>query len=92
MTYTRRMTSHFALAETCARHEDDAGRHLLVRTHPDFSEEMIRWPDSTATCPFFLDRNGAAQDAADVQARPALRMHASLGMAGSMSRYNHAES
>ena len=70
MTYTCCITSHCALAEACAHYEDDAGRHLLSPMCADFSEALIRRPDSTATCPFFLDRNGATQDAADVQARP----------------------
>lgn len=90
MTYTCCITSHCALAEACAHYEDDAGRHLLVRTHPDFSEALIRWPDSTATCPFFRDKNGAGCGGRAGEA--ALGMCASLGMAGSMSRYNHAES
>jgi hypothetical protein len=52
VTYTRCMTSHCDLADACARHEDDAGRHLLTRTYADFSEELIRKPDHTTTCPF----------------------------------------
>ena len=59
MTHTYCMTSNCALAQTCARHEDDAGKHLLTRTYADFSEELIRQPGSTATCPFFIDKNGA---------------------------------
>jgi hypothetical protein len=61
MTHTYCMTSNCALAETCARYEDDAGKHLLNRTYADFSEELIRKPDNTATCPFFLDKNDAQQ-------------------------------
>lgn len=49
MTYTYRMTSHRALAEGCSRYEDDAGRHLLIHQ-----------PDSTTTCPFFMDKHDAA--------------------------------
>ena len=59
MTHTYCMTSNCALAQTCARYEDDAGKHLLTRTYADFSEELIRRPDNTATCPFFIDRNSA---------------------------------
>lgn len=60
MTHTYCMTSHCALAEACARYEDDAGKHLLSRTYADFSEELVRRPDSTTTCPFFMDKRGAA--------------------------------
>ena len=60
MTYTYCMTSYCPLAEACARHEDDAGRHLMRRTYADFSEERVRRPDGTTTCPFFMERNGAA--------------------------------
>lgn len=56
MTYTYCMTSHCTLAENCARYEDDAARHLLNRTYADFSEELVRKPDNTTTCPFFLDK------------------------------------
>jgi hypothetical protein len=63
MTHTYCMTSHCALAEACARYEDDAGKHLLNRTYADFSEELVRRPDRT-TCPFFMDK----RDAADAQA------------------------
>jgi hypothetical protein len=66
MTHTYCMTSHCALAERCARYEDDAGRHLLNRTYADFSEELIRRPDSSTTCPFFMDKD----DAADGRAKP----------------------
>ncbi len=31
MTHTHCMTSNCALAETCARYEDDAGKHLLTQ-------------------------------------------------------------
>jgi hypothetical protein len=48
-----------ALAETCARYEDDAAKHLLTRSYADFSEELIRKPDNTTTCPFFIPRDGA---------------------------------
>jgi|GEM_PF-1356265 len=65
MTHTFCMTSHCALAEACARYEDDAGKHLLNRTYADFSEELIHRPDSTTTCPFFMEKH----DAADAQAR-----------------------
>jgi len=57
MTHTYCMTSHCELAETCARSEDDAGRHLLHRTYADFSEELVRQPDGTMICPFFMERN-----------------------------------
>jgi hypothetical protein len=57
------MTSNCALAESCARYEDDAGKHLLTRTYADFSEELVRKPDNTATCPFFIDKNAAQQTA-----------------------------
>jgi len=60
MTHTYCMTSHCALAEACARYEDDAGKHLLNRTYADFSEELIHRPDSTTTCPFFMDKHDAA--------------------------------
>jgi hypothetical protein len=63
MTYTYCMTSNCALAGACARYEDDAGKHLLSRTYADFSEELIRKPDNTATCPFFIDKNDAQQTA-----------------------------
>ncbi len=63
MTHTYCMTSNCALAETCARYEDDAGKHLLNRTYADFSEELIRQPDNTTTCPFFIDKNDARQTA-----------------------------
>lgn len=59
MTYTYCMTSNCALADICARYEDDAGKHLLTRTYADFSEELIRQSDSTATCPFFIDKDDA---------------------------------
>lgn len=61
MTYTYCMTSNCALADICARYEDDAGKHLLTRTYADFSEELVRQPDHTATCPFFIDKDGAAE-------------------------------
>jgi hypothetical protein len=64
------MTSHCARADAFARYQDDAGWHLLSRMDANFSEELISQPDSTATGPFFPDKNGAAQDAADGQARP----------------------
>lgn len=57
MTYTYCMTSHCALAEACARYEDDAGRHLLNRTYADFSEELIRQPDGSMSCPFYMEKN-----------------------------------
>ena len=66
VAYTYCMTSHCTLAEACSRYEDDAGRHLLNRTYADFSEELIRQPDGTTTCPFFMDK----RDAADGQAKP----------------------
>lgn len=61
MTYTYCMTSNCALAETCARYEDDAGKHLLSRTYADFSEERVRQPDSTTTCPFYMPKDEAQQ-------------------------------
>jgi len=63
MTYTYCMTSHCTLADACARYEDDAGRHLLNRTYADFSEELIRQPDTTTTCPFFMGKDTLARDA-----------------------------
>lgn len=57
------MTSNCALAETCARHEDDAGKPLLYRTCADVSEERIRRPGNPATCPFFIGKNDAQQTA-----------------------------
>ena len=60
MTYTYCMTSHCTLAERWARYEDDAGRHLLNRTYADFSEELVRQPDNTTTCPFFMDKSVGA--------------------------------
>ena len=59
MTHTYCMTSHCALADACARYEDDAGKHLLNRTYADFSEELIHQPDNTTTCPFFMGKNDA---------------------------------
>lgn len=61
MTYTYCMTSNCALADICARYEDDAGKYLLTRTYADFSEELIRQPDSTSTCPFFINKDDAAE-------------------------------
>jgi len=61
MAYTYCMTSHCSLATRCARYEDDAGRHLLNRTYADFSEELVRQPDNTTTCPFFMDKNVGAE-------------------------------
>ncbi len=61
MTYTYCMTSNCALADTCARYEDDAGKHLLSRTYADFSEERVRQPDSTTTCPFYMPKDEAQQ-------------------------------
>lgn len=63
MPHTYCMTSNCALADACARYEDDAGKHLLTRTYADFSEELIRRPDNTTTCPFFIDKNDAQQAA-----------------------------
>lgn len=60
MAQTYCMTSHCTLAEAGARYEDDAGRHLLNRTYADFSEELIRQPDGSNTCPFFLGKNAVA--------------------------------
>jgi hypothetical protein len=60
------MTSHCALSELCARYEDDAARHLLNRTYADFSEELIREPDRAVVCPFFIDKD----EAADGQEKP----------------------
>lgn len=61
MTHTYCMTSNCALADTCARYEDDAGKHLLSRTYADFSEELIRQPDNTTTCPFYMPKDNAQQ-------------------------------
>ncbi|WP_018506625.1 hypothetical protein [Thiobacillus thioparus] len=61
MTYTYCMTSNCALADICARYEDDAGKHLLSRTYADFSEELVRQPDSTTTCPFYMPKGDAQQ-------------------------------
>jgi hypothetical protein len=61
MAHTYCMTSNCALAETCARYEDDAGKHLLSRTYADFSEELVRKPDGATTCPFYMDKNDAQQ-------------------------------
>ncbi len=49
------------MVKTCARYEDDAGKHLLNRTYADFSEELVRKPDGTMTCPFFMSRENAQQ-------------------------------
>lgn len=57
MTYTYCMTSNCALAETCARYEDDAGKHMLTRTYADFSEELVQRPDDPPTCPFYLPKD-----------------------------------
>lgn len=62
MSYTYCMTSHCALAEACARFEDDAGRHLMQRTYADFSEELIRQPDGNVTCPFFIAKVEPGED------------------------------
>lgn len=61
MTYTYCMTSNCTLADICARYEDDAGRHLLTRTYADFSEELVRQPDSAATCQFYMPKGDAAE-------------------------------
>jgi len=61
MTYTYCMTSNCALADACARYEDDAGKHLLFRTYADFSEELVRQPDSTTTWPFYMPKDDAQQ-------------------------------
>lgn len=61
MLHTDCMTSNCALAGTCARFEDDAGKHLLTCTYADFSEELIRGPDGSADCPFFIDKDTAQQ-------------------------------
>lgn len=60
MTPTYCMTSRCALAAGCSRYEDDAGKHLLNCTYADFSEALIHQPDSTTTCPFFMDKHDAA--------------------------------
>jgi hypothetical protein len=60
------MTAHCDLAETCARYEEDAGKHLLNRTCADFSEELIRQPDNTTICPFYPDKRIAT----DAQPKP----------------------
>jgi len=62
MTYTYCMTSHCALAETCARFEDDAARHLMQRTYADFSEELVRGADGSVACPFFLAKGEPHED------------------------------
>ena len=62
MSYTYCMTSHCDLAGRCARFEDDAARHLLTRTYADFSEELIRRPDGTSECPFFMQREDETAD------------------------------
>lgn len=59
MTHTYCMTSNCALAQACARYEDDAARHLLSRTYADFSEELIRKADGSADCPFFIPKGDA---------------------------------
>lgn len=59
MTITYCMTSHCALSGNCLRFEDDAGQHSLHRTYADFSEELIRHSDGTASCPFFLAANAS---------------------------------
>ncbi len=64
MTHTYCMTSHCDLAETCARYEDDAGKHLLTRTYADFSEELVHRPDHTTTCPFYLPKAEAPRSPA----------------------------
>jgi hypothetical protein len=61
MTYTYCMTSNCALADACARYEDDAGKHLLSRTYADFSEELVRQADSTTACPFYMPKDDAQQ-------------------------------
>ena len=61
MTHTYCMTSNCALSEQCARYEDDAGKHLLTRTYADFSEGLIRKPDHSVTCPFFIDQRDTPQ-------------------------------
>jgi hypothetical protein len=63
MSHTYCMTSNCALAEQCARYEDDCGKHLLTRTYADFSEELIRKPDNTLSCPFFMPKDNVQQTA-----------------------------
>ncbi len=50
-----------------ARYEDNAGKHPLSRTYANFSEELIRKPDNTATCPFFIDKNGRSRLRTDLK-------------------------
>ena len=66
MTHTYCMTSNCALAEQCARYEDDAGKHLLSRTYADFSEELVRHPDHTTIRPFFPPRDKALSTVPDL--------------------------
>lgn len=33
----------------------------MTRTYVDFSEELIRRPDGTPACPFFIPRHDAQQ-------------------------------
>lgn len=62
MSHTYCMTSHCALADACARFEDDAGLHLMQRTYADFSEELIRQPDGSVACPFFIAKVEPGED------------------------------
>jgi hypothetical protein len=52
------MTCACCMTSTCAL--ADADKHLLNRTSADFSEELIRQPDNTASCPFFIDKKDIA--------------------------------
>jgi hypothetical protein len=60
MTLTYCMTSTCPLTPGCERFEDDAARHAVKRTYADFSEELVRKADGTATCPFFVAKGGKA--------------------------------
>jgi hypothetical protein len=57
------MTAHCDLADACARHEHDAGKHLLFRIYADFGQEVIGKPDHTPTCPFFIEARRARDGA-----------------------------
>jgi hypothetical protein len=45
------------MKENCARFENDAARHCVFRTYADFSEELIRGPNNTVSCPFYMDKD-----------------------------------
>jgi hypothetical protein len=56
MKITYCMTSNCPLTQSCQRFEDDVSHHSLTRTYADFSEELVRHADGTASCPFQLDK------------------------------------